>query len=142
MIAAIEPITAAAHGCTNAHGAVIATRPASMPFTIMPGSGLPIRFITQNIAIVAPNAAAIAVFTATTVKRRSVAANVDAALNPNHPNSRMNVPSIAIGMLCAASARGFPSGPYLPMRGPSTIAPASAATPPMACTMPEPAKST
>ena len=45
ITAAIEPITAAAHGCTNAHGAVIATRPASMPLTIMPGSGLPIRFM-------------------------------------------------------------------------------------------------
>ena len=45
ITAAIEPITAAAHGCTKAHGAVIATRPASMPFTIMPGSGLPIRFM-------------------------------------------------------------------------------------------------
>ena len=43
--AAMMPITAAAHGCTNAHGAVMATRPASMPFTIMPGSGLPIRFM-------------------------------------------------------------------------------------------------
>ena len=62
----------------------------------------------------------MAVFTATTVKRRSVAANVDAALKPNHPNSRMNVPSIAIGMLCAANTRGLPSAPYLPMRGPST----------------------
>ena len=40
----------------------------------------------------APKAAAIAVFTATTVKRRSVAESVDAALNPNHPKSRMNVP--------------------------------------------------
>ena len=46
MIAARMPMTAAAHGCTNAHGAVIATRPASMPFAIIPGSGLPIRFIT------------------------------------------------------------------------------------------------
>ena len=121
------PITAAAHGCTNAQGAVIATRPASMPLAIMPGSGLPIRFIAvEHRRSVAPNAAAIAVFTATTAKRTSVAANVDAALKPNQPNSRMNVPSIAIGMLCAASARGLPSGPYLPMRGPSTIAPASA----------------
>ena len=33
------PITAAAQGCTNAHGAVIATRPASMPLAIIPGSG-------------------------------------------------------------------------------------------------------
>jgi len=37
------PMTMAAHGCTNAHGAVIATRPASMPLHIMPGSGFPMR---------------------------------------------------------------------------------------------------
>ena len=41
-IAATKPMTAAAHGATNAHGAVIATRPASMPLTIIPGSGLPV----------------------------------------------------------------------------------------------------
>ena len=34
------PMTAAAHGCTKAHGAVMATRPASMPLAIMPGVGL------------------------------------------------------------------------------------------------------
>ena len=37
------PMTAAAHGCTNAQGAVIATRPASMPFAIIPGSGCDLR---------------------------------------------------------------------------------------------------
>ncbi len=40
---AMQPITAAAHGDTKAHGAVMATRPASMPLAIMPGSGLPVR---------------------------------------------------------------------------------------------------
>ena len=45
MTPATLPISAAAQGCTNAHGAVIATSPASMPFAIMPGSGLPIRFM-------------------------------------------------------------------------------------------------
>jgi hypothetical protein len=54
----------------------------------------------------------------------------------------MKVPSIAIGMLWPASVRGLPSGAYLPMRAPSTTAPASPAMPPMACTTPEPAKST
>ena len=96
--AAIEPMTAAAHGCTKAHGAVMATRPASMPLAIIPGSGLPVRIITQNMAIVAPNAAAMAVLVAMTPNRMSVAASVDAALKPNQPNSRMNVPSMAIGM--------------------------------------------
>ena len=121
-------MTAAAQGWTKAHGAVIATRPASMPLHIMPGSGLPDPLHERRTSpIVAPNAAAIAVLAATTAKRTSVAANVDAALKPNQPNSRMNVPSIAIGMLCAASVRGLPSAPYLPMRGPRTSAPASAA---------------
>ena len=64
-------MTAAAHGCTKAHGAVMATRPASMPFAIIPGSGLPMRPITQNIAITAPKAPAIAVFVATTANRMS-----------------------------------------------------------------------
>ena len=76
MRPAMRPMTAAAHGCTNAHGAVIATSPASMPFAIIPGSGwcALARICTQNIATTAPNAAAIAVFTATTANRLSVAA--------------------------------------------------------------------
>ena len=37
---AMMPMTAAAHGATKAHGAVMATRPASMPLAIMPGIGL------------------------------------------------------------------------------------------------------
>ncbi len=142
MTAAIEPITAAAHGWTNAQGAVIATRPASMPLAIMPGSGLPERIMIQSIPIDAPNAAASAVLVATTAKRTSLAASVEAALKPNQPNNRMKVPSNAIGMWWPGMVRGLPSGPYFPMRGPSTTAPASAATPPTACTTPDPAKST
>ena len=37
----MRPITQAAHGATNAHGAVIATRPASMPLHDIEMSGLP-----------------------------------------------------------------------------------------------------
>ena len=84
--------------CTNAHGAVMATSPASMPLAIMLGSGLPVRNVTQTIAITAPNAAAMAVLVAMTANRTSVADRVEAALKPNQPNSRMKVPSIAIGM--------------------------------------------
>ena len=139
---ATMPITMAAQGSTNAHGAVIATRPASMPLTIIPGSGLPPRFQIHAMPVLAPKAAASAVFTATRARRVSVAAKVDAALNPNQPNSRMNVPSIAIGMWWPGNARGLPLRSNLPMRGPSTMAPVRAAMPPMACTTPEPAKST
>ncbi len=38
-------------------------------------------------------------------------------------------------------ARGLPSAPYLPMRGPRMAAPTRAATPPTMWTTPEPAKS-
>src|SRR5438128_1187374 len=96
---AIVPMTAAAHGSTKAHGAVMATRPASMPFTIIPGSGFlsPV-YMHQNMAAVAPKAAAMAVLAATRANWMSLDANVEAALNPNQPNSRMKQPSIAIGM--------------------------------------------
>ena len=77
---------------------MIATKPASMPLAIMPGSGLPVRVMIQPMAMMAPKAPAMAVFVATTANWMSVAAKVEAALKPNQPNSRMNVPSMAIGM--------------------------------------------
>ena len=113
-----------------------------MPLAIMPGSGLPVRLVIHSMATMAPKAPAIAVFVATVANWTSVAANVEAALKPNQPNSRMNVPSIAIGMWWPGSARGLPSAPNLPMRGPRTRAPARAAAPPTAWTTPLPAKST
>ncbi|CAB4725892.1 unannotated protein [freshwater metagenome] len=64
-MAAMIPMTAAAHGAMNAHGAVTATRPANIPLAIMPGSGLPERLVIQNIPAIAPNAPAMAVFVAT-----------------------------------------------------------------------------
>ncbi len=51
---AIAPISAAIAGVTKAHGAVIATSPASMPLAIIPGSGLPVRRVTHSIAIGRP----------------------------------------------------------------------------------------
>ena len=84
----------------------------------------------------------MAVLAATVANWMSVAAKVEAALKPNQPNSRMNVPSIAIGMWWPGIALALPSLSNLPMRGPSTMAPARAAAPPTAWTTPEPAKST
>ena len=115
---AIRPMTAAAHGATKAQGAVMATRPASMPLAIMPGSGLPVRLVIHSIAATAPKAPAIAVFVATVANWMSVAAKVEAALKPNQPNSRMNVPSMAIGMWWPGIARGVPSAENLPTAGP------------------------
>ena len=68
-------------------------------------------------------------------------AMVDPGLKPNHPSQSTKTPSTVSAMLCPGVARGFPSAPYLPMRGPITMAPASAAQPPTACTTVEPAKS-
>ena len=81
------------------------------------------------------------VLTTTNEMRRSVPASVEPGLKPNQPKARMNVPSTTIGMLWPGIACGFPLT-YLPMRGPMTMPPARAMMPPMACTTPEPAKST
>src|SRR5262245_65552714 len=77
-----------------------------------------------------------------TATRRSPAARVLPGLKPNHPKARMKQPSAAIGMLWPGIGFGVPSLLYLPIRGPSTIAPASAVTPPTMWTTDEPAKST
>src|SRR5881396_2096933 len=54
----------------------------------------------------------------------------------------MKQPRTPIGMLWPGIGFAVPSLLYLPIRGPSTIAPASAVTPPTMCTTDEPAKST
>ena len=90
----------------------------------------------------APLALASIVFTATIEIRRSVPANVEPGLKPNHPKANMKQPSKAIGILCPGIVFTLPSLPYLPMRGPMTMAPAKAATPPTMCTTEDPAKST
>ncbi len=81
-------------------------------------------------------------FTAMTETRRSLLASVLPGLKPNQPKARMKQPRTPIGMLWPGIGFAEPSLLYLPMRGPSTIAPASAVTPPTMCTTDEPAKST
>src|SRR5665647_3331985 len=124
---ATRPISAAPTLLTKAHGAVTATRPASMPLAAIDGSGFPYSFHTRNIAVRQPKEQAMNVLTITTLKRRSVAASVETPLKPIHPNTRTMVPRIASGMLWARITRGAPSLANLPMRGPSTQAPARAA---------------
>src|SRR6266436_5458154 len=99
---AMRPSQKAPPALTNAHGQVIATKPASMPLHIMEGSGFLV--LTHHIHSVdakAPVAEASIVFTATTLMRKSVPARVEPGLNPNQPKARMNVPNMAIGMLWA-----------------------------------------
>jgi hypothetical protein len=82
-----EAIKQAAGAFTNAQGAVIATRPASIPLHIMLGSGLPLRTLhIHNIDPKAPVAPASIVLTAITEICRSPPADVDPGLNPNHPD--------------------------------------------------------
>ena len=119
----------------------MATSPASRPLQVIDGSGLPYFHIMVNIVARQPNAAARIVLTITIVKRKSVAANVDAPLKPIQPTSSTIVPRNAIGRWWPGMARGLPSLSNLPMRGPRIFAPQNAATPPIACTTPEPAKS-
>src|SRR5271168_4652224 len=112
------PIITDAVGDTNAQGAVIATRPASIPLQAIVISGLPNSLYHRSIAAAEPATAARFVFTATTEMRRSVAPSVDPGLKPIHPKSKRNVPVTTNTMLEAGNARGFPSDPYLPSRGP------------------------
>src|ERR1700730_3389117 len=136
------PIITADVGDTNAHGAVIATRPASIPLQAMVTSGLPNRTYQRNIAAAEPATAARFVFTAITEMRRSVAPRVEPGLKPIHPNRRMKVPVTTKAKLCAGKTRALPSGPYLPRGGPRMMAKAMATNPPTAWTTVEPAKST
>src|SRR5581483_1108554 len=61
---ATVPMIPAAHGATNAHGAVIATSPASMPLQDIEMSGLPCVALVTAIEVTNPKHAAISVFTA------------------------------------------------------------------------------
>ena len=133
---------AAPIGLTNAHGAVIATSPASIPLhNSVVSDFIP---LAQSVSMAknAPVKLASIVLTTTKLIRRSVPARVDPGLNPNHPKARMKVPSATIGTLWPGIACGLPCASYLPMRGPIIIAPASAIMPPIEWTTPEPAKST
>src|SRR6476619_5985054 len=100
----MPPITAAAHGATNAQPAVIATRPASMPLHDIEMSGLPYFAFVHAMAVTNPKHEDSRVFTATIEMRRSVAPNVDPGLKPIHPNNRIMVPATTYPRLCPGMA--------------------------------------
>ena len=126
MTPAMAPMITAPQLLTLAHPAVIPTRPASTPLPVIATSGLPLTSQIVSMLATAPAAAASTVVTAIDVTTTS-AASCDPGLNPNQPTSRMNTPMMANGTEWPGIARGFPSGPYLPMRGPRISAPISAA---------------
>ena len=119
----------------------MATRPASMPLHIIEVSGFMPLIIIQNMAPKRGRDAGQHRVDDDDEMRRSVPARVEPGLKPNQPKARMNVPITTIGMLWPGKACGLPLT-YLPMRGPIARPPARAMIPPMACTTPEPAKST
>ncbi len=99
MMPATIPMMTAEFGETNAQGAVIATRPASMPLHAIEISGLPKRKYQKISAVAEAETAARFVFTAITAMRRSVAPRVEPGLNPIQPNRRMKVPITTKAML-------------------------------------------
>ena len=143
MTPAMMPITAAAHGCTNAHGAVIATRPASMPLAIIPGSGFFVRIMhPEHRRSTAPNAAAMRGVhrdhREPDVGRREGRRGVEAEpAEQQDERAEHRHRDVVRG----EHAR-FAVGSVLADAGPRMIAPARPATPPIMCTTPEPAKST
>src|SRR5215468_11849098 len=98
------PMTMAEIGLTNAHGAVIATSPASIPLQAIEMSGLPKRQYQKSIAEAEPKIAARFVLMAITEMRRSVAPSVEPGLKPIQPKRRMKVPVTTNAMLCAGKA--------------------------------------
>src|SRR5215813_11449315 len=136
------PMMTAELALTKAQGAVIATRPASMPLQAIEMSGLPKTKDQKSIAAADPATAARFVFMAIPEMRRSVAPRVEPGLKPIQPKRRMKVPVTTKATLCAGKARGLPSESYLPSRGPRMMASAMAQKPPTAWTTVEPAKST
>src|SRR5689334_9145891 len=86
---AIAPIAIDDVALTNAHGAVMATNPASMPLHAIVTSGLPNIQYHRTSATADPLHAARFVFTTMPAIRRSVAPSVEPGLNPIQPNNRM-----------------------------------------------------
>ena len=132
-------------GVTMSQPAVMPTRPAKAPLSVMETSGF--LYLIQ-VMVMAPMAATAAerfvltkILEAETRVSSPVMETVDAPLKPNQANQRMNTPRAAKVMLQPGMALGLPSSLYLPMRGPTMAAPINAATPPAICTAVEPAKS-
>ena len=120
---------------------MIATSAAIAPLPAMPMSIAPVLILAVATAASTPAAAARLVINRISAKRPSSAFRVEPGLNPNHPSHRIRTPSPNSGMLWPGIARGLPSRPYLPFRGPSSSRAANAPLAPIRWTAVEPAKS-
>ena len=93
-----------------------------------------------TVAPMMPAQAARLVLTATSAKLTPIAFRNEPGLKPIQPTHRMITPRIISGIEWPGIGTAFPSRNF-PMRGPSTSAPASAASAPCRWTIDEPAKS-
>ena len=129
------PISVAARGEGVNGSAVIATSPAKAPFSTMVRSARPRMNLAASRAATTPPAAAALVLTKTAATALASptldTTSSDPPLNPNHPIQRMNVPKVARGRFAPGSALILPALPYLPLRAPTRITPASAAVAPV-----------
>ena len=97
----MAPMSTAAAGLTKAQGAVMATRPAKIPFMVIEKSGLPKRFQEMSMAVMPPTAAAKLVVKKMWLTKPGSATMpiVEPGLKPNQPNHKINTPSAAKVML-------------------------------------------
>ena len=108
----------------------------------MPRSGLPITI--HEVMVEVSTAAMAEVLVVTRMCITSAGCwklMVEPGLKPNQPSHSTNRPITARDILWPGMAWALPSLSYLPMRGPSSSAPASAAQPPTEWTAASPAKS-
>ena len=96
--------------------------------------------ITVTVATAAARLVVTKILPALTIASPSIL-TVEAPLNPNQQNQRINTPKAPTVRLCPGIAFDLPPFVYLPIRGPRMMAPIRAATPPTICTAQEPAKS-
>ena len=124
---------------------MIETSPAIAPFNPAIKSIRPSMNRDTANAAITPAAAAKLVLTITCpIAIASAAvprANCEPALNPNHPNHRMNTPRVTAITFDGGVGLALPSRRNLPSLGPSTKIPANAAQPPVLWTIVDPAKS-
>ena len=138
------PMMAENAGETVSHPAVMATRPARDPLRDMETSGFlyltHVMISTVTVATAAARFVVTKILPAVTMASPSML-TVEAPLNPNQQNQRINTPKAPTVRLCPGMALDLPLFEYFPIRGPRMTAPINAATPPTICTAQEPAKS-
>src|SRR5579885_2271838 len=120
----------------------MATRPPRKPFTDMPRSHLlDLGWTNSTATRPAAHAASVVLADTRPMPSQSMADNVEPGLKPYQPNHRMTPPMAPSARSCAGIGPPPSFLNFRPRRGPNTMHPASAITPPTVCTTVEPAKS-